>query len=41
LLCGASADRRRGLLRAVRAASPLFRPIPISLSRHGLRIWES
>jgi len=41
LLCGASASERRGLLRAIVEANPLFQPIPIYLSRTGLRVWES
>jgi D-glycero-alpha-D-manno-heptose-7-phosphate kinase len=41
LLCGARASARRGLLRAIVEANPLFQPIPISLSRAGLRVWES
>jgi D-glycero-alpha-D-manno-heptose-7-phosphate kinase len=41
LLCGASASARRGMLRAIPSANPLFQPIPIYLSRTGLRVWES
>jgi D-glycero-alpha-D-manno-heptose-7-phosphate kinase len=41
LLCGASASARRSLLRTIVQANPLFQPIPIALSRSGLRIWES
>ena len=31
---------KREMLRAVEAANPLFRHIPIRLSREGLRVWE-
>jgi D-glycero-alpha-D-manno-heptose-7-phosphate kinase len=41
LLCGPSASERRRLLRAIVEANPLHRPIPIYLSRAGLRVWES
>lgn len=41
LLCGASASARRSLLRTIVQANPLFQPIPIYLSRTGLRVWES
>ncbi len=41
LLCGASASARRSLLRAIAEANPLFQPIPIALSRTGLRVWDS
>jgi len=41
LLCGASASARRSLLRTIAEANPLFQPISISLSRAGLRVWES
>jgi D-glycero-alpha-D-manno-heptose-7-phosphate kinase len=41
LLCGASASARRSLLRAIVQANPLFQPIPIYLSRTGVRVWES
>jgi D-glycero-alpha-D-manno-heptose-7-phosphate kinase len=41
LLCGASASERRSLLRTIAETNPLFQPIPIYLSRIGLRVWES
>jgi D-glycero-alpha-D-manno-heptose-7-phosphate kinase len=41
LLCGASASARRSLLQTIAQANPLFQPIPIYLSRTGLRVWES
>jgi D-glycero-alpha-D-manno-heptose-7-phosphate kinase len=39
LLCGPDTQRKRQMLLAVRDASPLFRIIPTSLSRHGVRVW--
>ena len=41
LLCGASASERRNLLRTIVEANPMFQPISISLSRTGLRVWDS
>jgi D-glycero-alpha-D-manno-heptose-7-phosphate kinase len=41
LLCGAERRARRDLLRAVQAADPLFEIVPTSLSRTGLRVWDS
>ncbi len=40
LLCGESASARRSLLRTIAQSNPLFEPIPIYLSRFGLRVWE-
>jgi D-glycero-alpha-D-manno-heptose-7-phosphate kinase len=40
LLCGNSSSEKRALIAEIEAANPLFRNIPIYLSRHGLRIWE-
>lgn len=41
LLCGPSAAARRSMLREIGQLDPLFQPIPIYLSRTGLRVWES
>jgi D-glycero-alpha-D-manno-heptose-7-phosphate kinase len=41
LLCSASASERRSLVRSIVETNPLFQPIPIYLSRTGLRVWES
>jgi len=41
LLCGANASAKRSLLRAIPHENPLFQPIPIVLSRHGLRVWPA
>lgn len=41
LLCGPNASARRNLLRTVVEVNPLFQPIPIYLSRTGLRVWDS
>jgi D-glycero-alpha-D-manno-heptose-7-phosphate kinase len=40
LLCGSSASAQRSLLRTVVETNPLLQPIPIYLSRFGLRVWE-
>jgi D-glycero-alpha-D-manno-heptose-7-phosphate kinase len=40
LLCGSRSDEKRAMIKAVEQASPLFRKIPITLSRQGLRVWE-
>ncbi|HLA40719.1 MAG TPA: GHMP kinase, partial [Candidatus Glassbacteria bacterium] len=40
LLCGPSSYARRALVREIEAENELFRNIPISLSRFGLRIWQ-
>jgi D-glycero-alpha-D-manno-heptose-7-phosphate kinase len=40
LLCGASASARRALLRTITQSNSLFQPIPIYLSRFGLRVWD-
>lgn len=41
LLCGSSASARRALIRAIPQTNPLFHVIPITLSRAGLRVWET
>jgi D-glycero-alpha-D-manno-heptose-7-phosphate kinase len=41
LLSGSSATARRSLLRSIVQENPLFQPIPIALSRAGLRVWDS
>lgn len=40
ILCGPSATRRRQLMRAIQQLNPAFQIIPITLSRHGLRVWQ-
>ena len=40
LLCGALSPAKRAMIRAIEQDNPLFRNIPIRLSRHGLRVWE-
>ena len=40
LLCDEDSTRKRALVRAIEAADPLFRNIPIRLARHGLRVWS-
>jgi D-glycero-alpha-D-manno-heptose-7-phosphate kinase len=41
LLCGDSASARRSLMRTIVQSNRLFQPIPIYLSRFGLRVWEA
>jgi D-glycero-alpha-D-manno-heptose-7-phosphate kinase len=40
ILCGDLSYRKRSMLQAIEKANPLFRNIPIYLSRNGLRVWE-
>jgi D-glycero-alpha-D-manno-heptose-7-phosphate kinase len=40
LLCGAQPGARRRLIQAIAETFPHFRPIPIALSRFGLRVWD-
>lgn len=40
ILCGDLSPRKRAMIKAIEGASPLFKSIPIYLSRHGLRVWE-
>ena len=41
ILTGLHSHQKRDLIREIEAADPLFQNIPIYLSRHGLRLWES
>lgn len=41
LLTGSLSHRRRELIRAVCDLNPRFQPLPIYLSRQGLRLWET
>jgi D-glycero-alpha-D-manno-heptose-7-phosphate kinase len=40
LLCNESSWSRRAMIREIEQESPVFRSIPIYLSRYGLRTWE-
>jgi len=40
LLCGATSSEKRRLIQAIEGANPLFKSLPIYLSRFGLRVWE-
>ena len=40
LLCGSLSHVKRAMIRAIEAENRLFKNIPITLSRHGLRVWE-
>jgi len=39
LLCGDTSSQKREMVRQIEAANPLFRNIPVYLSRFGLRTW--
>jgi D-glycero-alpha-D-manno-heptose-7-phosphate kinase len=41
LLCGDDTAVNRAMLRAIEQDNPLFQPIPLTLSQHGLRVWET
>jgi D-glycero-alpha-D-manno-heptose-7-phosphate kinase len=41
LLCGARSEVKRAMLREIEYENPLFRQIPIHLSRFGLRVWQT
>jgi D-glycero-alpha-D-manno-heptose-7-phosphate kinase len=40
LLCGENASEKRALIKEIESDNPLFKNIPIYLSRFGVRIWE-
>jgi D-glycero-alpha-D-manno-heptose-7-phosphate kinase len=40
LLCGRRSSAKRSMIKAIERTDPLFRNIPIYLSRQGLRVWE-
>jgi D-glycero-alpha-D-manno-heptose-7-phosphate kinase len=40
LMCGADSDAKRAMLREIEQENTLFQSIPISLSQHGLSVWE-
>jgi D-glycero-alpha-D-manno-heptose-7-phosphate kinase len=40
ILSGALSHAKRAMLREIEAENPLFKSIPVYLSRHGLRVWE-
>jgi D-glycero-alpha-D-manno-heptose-7-phosphate kinase len=41
ILCGDTSHQKRALLREIEQDNALCKHIPIYLSRHGLRVWES
>jgi D-glycero-alpha-D-manno-heptose-7-phosphate kinase len=41
LLYGARSEAKRAMLREIEQENPLFRQIPIHLSRSGLRVWQT
>jgi D-glycero-alpha-D-manno-heptose-7-phosphate kinase len=40
ILCGESSEIKRTMLHTIEQENPLFKNIPIYLSRYGLRVWE-
>jgi D-glycero-alpha-D-manno-heptose-7-phosphate kinase len=40
ILCDAVAQVKRAMLRTIEQENPLFKNIPIYLSRYGLRVWK-
>ncbi len=40
LLCGDQSCEKRSMIKAIEGIDPLFRNVPIYLSRQGLRVWE-
>jgi D-glycero-alpha-D-manno-heptose-7-phosphate kinase len=40
LLCGDRSDAQRAMVREIEAQNPLYKNIPIHLSRYGLRAWK-
>jgi len=40
ILCGHLSQQKRQLVKALESADPLFKNIPVYLSRYGLRTWE-
>ncbi|MGC8786635.1 MAG: GHMP kinase, partial [Anaerolineae bacterium] len=40
ILCSESSSAKRELIRMIEAENPLYKNIPIHLSRQGLRVWE-
>jgi D-glycero-alpha-D-manno-heptose-7-phosphate kinase len=40
LLCGAQSQVKRAMLQEIEQENPLYKSIPIYLSRYGLRIWK-
>lgn len=40
LLCGPTSSEKRQMIRAIQEANPIFKSLPIYLSRYGLRVWE-
>jgi len=40
ILCGSLSHEKRAMIRRIEAANPLYKNIPIYLSRYGLRVWD-
>jgi D-glycero-alpha-D-manno-heptose-7-phosphate kinase len=41
LLCGDHSQEKRAMIRAIEQENPLFKNIPVYLSRYGLRVWKN
>jgi D-glycero-alpha-D-manno-heptose-7-phosphate kinase len=41
LLCGESSQAKRAMIREIEQEKPLFKHIPIYLSRYGVRVWKT
>ncbi len=41
ILCGPDASEKRRMIKEMEESNPLFRNIPLYLSRFGLRVWET
>ena len=40
LLCGPQSEAKRAMIAEIEAENPLYKHIPIYLSRYGLRVWK-
>ena len=40
LLCGPLSHAKRAMIREIEEENPLYRNIPVYLSRYGLHVWE-
>ena len=40
ILCNSLSHAKRAMIREIEQGNPLFKNIPVYLSRHGLRVWE-
>jgi D-glycero-alpha-D-manno-heptose-7-phosphate kinase len=40
ILCGEKSSQKRDMIQRIEEANPLFKSIPVYLSRFGLRTWD-